>query len=185
VAEAMKYVPEDRRGMCVQAGGNFGVWPWLLSKYFQQVHTFEPCELVSGCLRENLKDTSNVSVYGVGLSHKRTNGEFHLTGNNHGAQHINFGNGPVECIALDSLALPGLDLLDLDIEGAEGLALEGARQTVMRFRPTVVVENWIKRGHPGHHAHNYRGIESGSQWLARHGYKMAARISEDEVWLPE
>jgi len=38
------------------------------------------------------------------------------------------------------LGLTGIDLIKIDVEGAELLALEGARQTLARFQPVVILE---------------------------------------------
>jgi FkbM family methyltransferase len=50
------------------------------------------------------------------------------------------GLAPVEMISIDSLALPRLDLLKLDVEGMEADALEGAAATLVRTKPVVLVE---------------------------------------------
>jgi FkbM family methyltransferase len=53
----------------------------------------------------------------------------------------------VQVIAVDDLALPRLDLLKFDVEGMEIEALAGARETIARLRPVLLVE-WIKVGMP-------------------------------------
>jgi FkbM family methyltransferase len=42
---------------------------------------------------------------------------------------------------IDSGDYPNLSILQLDIEGAEHLALQGAVQTIDRWNPTVIIEN--------------------------------------------
>ncbi len=48
---------------------------------------------------------------------------------------------PVRSIRLDSLGLPRLDLLKLDIEGMEQAALQGAAELLGRCRPYLLVEH--------------------------------------------
>jgi FkbM family methyltransferase len=48
---------------------------------------------------------------------------------------------PVPAISVDSLALTRLDLMKLDVEGMEMEVLDGARQTVGRCLPILVVEH--------------------------------------------
>jgi FkbM family methyltransferase len=47
---------------------------------------------------------------------------------------------PVQKIAIDALELPRVDLIKLDVEGMEMDALAGAKQTVERSKPIVLVE---------------------------------------------
>jgi FkbM family methyltransferase len=49
--------------------------------------------------------------------------------------------GTVPVITIDSLRLPRLDLLKIDVEGMELEVLEGARETVMRCKPILIVEH--------------------------------------------
>jgi FkbM family methyltransferase len=65
---------------------------------------------------------------------------------------------PVQKISIDATQLPRVDLIKLDIEGMELEALEGARLTVERCRPVMLVEA-IK-------------TESGAlrAWLEENGY---------------
>ena len=52
---------------------------------------------------------------------------------------------PVMLVALDDLQLPRLDLLKIDVERMEVDVLTGARATIERCRPAILVE-WIKTG---------------------------------------
>ena len=37
--------------------------------------------------------------------------------------------------------LPGLDFLKIDVEGAEGLVIEGAAETIKKYRPIIFFEH--------------------------------------------
>jgi FkbM family methyltransferase len=52
---------------------------------------------------------------------------------------------PVQKLALDDLKLTRLDLIKIDVEGMEMEALEGARQTIERCHPILLIEQ-IKAG---------------------------------------
>ncbi|HTI83470.1 MAG TPA: FkbM family methyltransferase [Acetobacteraceae bacterium] len=47
---------------------------------------------------------------------------------------------PVRAITIDSLALKRLDLLKIDVEGMELEVLEGARRTIKRCSPVILIE---------------------------------------------
>lgn len=48
---------------------------------------------------------------------------------------------PVQVITIDSLKLRGCNLIKIDVEGLESEVLEGARETIKKFRPVLYVEN--------------------------------------------
>lgn len=68
---------------------------------------------------------------------------------------------PVQQLALDTLQLPRVDLIKIDIEGMEMEALAGAVDTIARCRPVVLIEQ-IKSDRDGMRA-----------WLAERGYELA------------
>ena len=46
----------------------------------------------------------------------------------------------IDMLTLDSLQLPRVDLVKIDVEGMELQVLEGAKESISRFKPQVVVE---------------------------------------------
>jgi FkbM family methyltransferase len=62
--------------------------------------------------------------------------------NNFGGISLGGDDGDaVEMIAIDNLLLPACHLMKIDVEGMEKQVLEGARQTIGRFRPYLYVED--------------------------------------------
>ena len=51
----------------------------------------------------------------------------------------------VPLVSIDSLELPRLDFAKIDVEGMELEILKGAKQTIARCHPTLLIE-WIKTG---------------------------------------
>ena len=78
---------------------------------------------------------------------------------------------PVQAITIDSLALPRLDLLKIDVERMELEVLEGARGTIARLRPIIIVEQ-LKTDTAALAAvldsHGYRRFDMGMNILAVH-----------------
>jgi FkbM family methyltransferase len=67
---------------------------------------------------------------------------------------------PVDAITIDSLALTRLDLLKIDVEGMECEVLEGAKRTIRRCLPVIIIE------------HIKTGPEEIVKFLKHHGYHM-------------
>jgi len=68
-------------------------------------------------------------------------------GHNKGGLGIGEGGEKIDIITLDSLNLPGLDFLKIDVEGAEGLVIQGASETIRKYKPVIFFE------------HNYQTID--------------------------
>jgi FkbM family methyltransferase len=58
------------------------------------------------------------------------------------------GGEPVQVIRLDDLGLGRCHLIKVDVEGMECDVLEGARQTIAKYRPILFVENNTVKGAP-------------------------------------
>lgn len=62
--------------------------------------------------------------------------------NNFGGIALGTGDGDtVDMIALDNLLLPACHMIKIDVEGMEKQVLEGARNTITRFKPILYVED--------------------------------------------
>jgi FkbM family methyltransferase len=95
-------------------------------------------------------------------------------GNEFIGQEIDYSEAntvPIQKLALDSLELPRVDLIKIDVEGMELEALEGARQTIEKNRPVLLVES-IKAGDEllsaWLQARDYKVIKAGINILAIH-----------------
>jgi FkbM family methyltransferase len=77
----------------------------------------------------------------------------------------------IRMLALDSLGLARLDLIKIDVEGMELDVLEGARQTIGRCLPIIVIER-LKTNHDALvtalNAHGYRLLHRHMNILAIH-----------------
>ncbi|HWB33946.1 MAG TPA: FkbM family methyltransferase [Candidatus Paceibacterota bacterium] len=163
-------------GVCVQAGGNVGVWPLALAGRFARVYTFEPEALNYKCLTRN---TAGKNIIAARAALGATAGSTGLNFNPHntGAHRLE-GGGDIPVTTIDSLELPTCGLIWLDVEGYELFALEGARETIAHCRPAIVLEI-------GGLADLYavpRGAEGA--WLLSRGYSLAKRIGRENIFVP-
>jgi hypothetical protein len=60
--------------------------------------------------------------------------------NNEGDTSIGYGGDDVEMVTLDSLHLENVSLIKMDIEYYEDKALQGARKTILRNKPVIILE---------------------------------------------
>ena len=170
------------RAVAVQAGGNLGVYADELAQYFRAVYTFEPDAEMFRQLMHNVGSRDNAvamrAALGdqhamVGTTRARRDSK---SGPVHDAlTHIS-GPGIVPTLRVDDLGLDFLDVLWLDVEGHEYDVLLGARETMQKYRPTVVVEI--------NEQCEIRGIqpEDIRTLLRMTGYEFVVRIKADEVY---
>lgn len=124
----------------VQAGGNCGLYPKLYGHMYEKVFTFEPDPTCFTFLSENCQ-SPNIYRFNAGLSDVAG---YQTIGNaasyNVGMSKLGTGNIEIYTITLDSLDLPGVDLIHLDVEGWESKVLQGARNTIVKYMPTILFE---------------------------------------------
>ena len=156
----------------VQAGGNCGLYPRLLAKYFKHVYTFEPDALNFHCLVHNCQQDNIVKIMGAlgdknqlvrVLRHDMSNVGGHQVSETEGTAAY------VPMLTIDSLHLTSCDFLLLDCEGYEPNIIAGALQTIGQFKPVISVETCTPQL---------------MSMLATWGYELADKPSIDHVLVP-
>jgi len=131
------------RTLALDIGANVGLWSRDLTEAFAHVISFEPVSDFRDCLVKNVP-ASNLEVRGCALGEEDTFINMIITVENTGHSHVDtstMGRGTTPMYRLDSLELPKIDYIKIDCEGYENTILRGARQTIMRDRPVMVVEH--------------------------------------------
>jgi len=175
--DKMMVFVKDRR-VVVHAGANCGIWTKRYAGLFDKVWAFEPDLLNFVCLNLNVREP-NVRVFNQALGAWPGRGVMQEeTPDNCGALYVGTGAGRgVEIVTVDDLGLTVCDLLQLDVEGYELLALRGAVKVLRELRPTVVAETL--RGHAGRYGYDPETIY---RFLSDLGYVRVEKIGADEVF---
>jgi FkbM family methyltransferase len=165
------------RRVAIQAGGNVGVLPQLLSEHFGTVITLEPDAENFACLQRNVT-SENVIQIQAALGEAPGTASLTRKPANCGGHYIN-GHGKdiaVETIDCLGMGLDACDLIVLDVEGCEMQALKGAEQTIARFKPAIMIEdNGLSERY---------GTPKGAtpQWLVdRFGYRVKSANRRDVI----
>ena len=140
-----KYMKECGKeyGVVVQAGGNCGMYPLLLSRLFGAVYTFEPDPFNFTTLALNCSSSNNVvKIQGALGAQPGFITVVHRTMQNVGMHQVReMENSTIPLFNLDSFAFKKIDFLWLDIEEYEINAFKGAIETIKRCKPLIFCEN--------------------------------------------
>jgi|SRR5579885_355054 FkbM family methyltransferase len=182
--------------IALDCGANIGVMTIELGKHLSsrgKVFAFEPQERLFYALCGNiaLNNLFNCRVFNYALGNEdaeitcpqpdyTTRGSFgslemrFSTNTEFIGQSISYSHGlPVKMMTIDSfvesLNLPHVDFIKLDIEGMESEALQGAINTISNHHPALVIE-WIKVGRDPLeqflHSHQYQTRVLGQNIIA-------------------
>ncbi|WP_346908556.1 FkbM family methyltransferase [uncultured Roseibium sp.] len=139
----------ERRSCALDIGANIGTTATYLSRHFDTVHAFEPAPDLYEALRRNLEKYPQAVAHKCAVGGKL--GSTNLTlYTKHGqtshvesektidAEHITVG--PITVRTIDSLKIPQVDFIKIDVEGFESPVVEGALETIKHHKPLIMIE---------------------------------------------
>jgi FkbM family methyltransferase len=149
----MEYILKlvKKRSNAIDIGANVGIYTKFLSKYFQNIYAFEPIERAYKYIKR--KKLDNVYLYPYALSNK--NDTIELTtpikmgvpryGNSTLEKNIasnfeNYSTQKIKTKKLDDFNIQDINLIKIDVEGHELEVIEGARDTIHRTKPVLLIE---------------------------------------------
>jgi FkbM family methyltransferase len=143
------------------------MWAKEYSKRFHRVYAFEPIRDNIRCVELN---APTATIIPCALTDRQGFIKFRVKAGNFA--HVGEGEHEVFGTTIDSFEYPDLGLIKLDVEGQEVQTLNGARKTIEKHRPVIVVEVKFT-------PKEIRG------WLTKNGYERKECGKIDEVWVSE
>lgn len=140
----------DRSGTAIDVGANRGIYSYLLSGLCDRVVAFEPNPDLARFSRRMLP--RNVEVVQIALGAEDTTGELQIPVGKSGREdHLKASLSALEPASLaravgvnvrslDGLGFDRVCFIKIDVEGTELEVIEGARRTIARDRPLLMVE---------------------------------------------
>lgn len=190
IRAALSYCGELRTA--IDIGGHCGLWAMHLTKKFACVRAFEPVARHRECFRANVPNTlspdvehalttgngHDVFLYDCALGEKDGLINIYSPPTSSGGSYVS-GDGDIPLRVLDSFNFEDVDFIKVDCEGYELFALRGARKTIERCWPVIIVEQ-----KPGH-AQKFGLPETAAvPYLQEMGYRLAQVLSGDFIMVP-
>ena len=135
----------------MDVGANFGYFTVLCAPLVERVIAFEPAARTRRYCASNIavNGLTNVELFSCGLWNETA--ALQLLSDASGVNAVISSSNdpalePIEVVSLDGwraegrLQLSRLDMIKMDVEGAELAALAGMKDTIAQFRPAIVME---------------------------------------------
>lgn len=138
-------------GTVVTGGTNCGMYARLYAKRFKRVFAFEPEPVAFTCMVNNNPYDHVIKLNAaIGGGHGIV-GLYRVPQDAPGTDQLNIGMNVLQppsdqfqipMMTIDSLNLIECDLIALDVEGYEQHAIEGAKETIQKFKPVIIAERF-------------------------------------------
>ena len=136
------YHIKNRKHTAIDVGGHCGFWSFYLGGNFKKVYAFEPVEIFRECFKKNIPH-GNVELLPVALGNENGFVSMNVELENTGATHVSSNTNDldkVELKKLDDYELTDVDFIKIDVEGYENQVVLGAKETLLRNKPIIIVE---------------------------------------------
>ena len=147
-----KYVKDN--SVILDIGGNIGNHSlyWAIVRKAQAIHTFEPYKILYDHICKhveinNLENIITVHNNGIGAENTKAQPNVLYYDNMGGSSITPSSEGSINIFTLDSVELNvnRIDLIKIDTEGHEYNVLLGAKNTIVKYSPTIILEIFDKK----------------------------------------
>lgn len=177
----------------VDIGAHVGISVHCWAPRFQKVVAFEPMVDHFECLKVNVAKFDNVEINNCGISNqsKMLRGAYR-TGKNSGSFQLladDYKLNPnkkskvyqIPSRRLDEFDLQDVDLIKIDVEGWELEVLRGAKETIRRWHPVLMIE-FTQGGGKEHKSMNTYNVQDYYDLINELGYKQVGFANDDYIY---
>ncbi len=134
-------------GVFLDVGANIGNHTLMFALNYpkSKIYSFEPSRINFELLDFNTKTLSNVSIFKVALG--SNNGIVHINcedNTNKGTTKVATTGEKVPVMKIDTFNFSPLTFLKIDVEGHEYSVIEGAQETIKKYKPVIWVEDFTQ-----------------------------------------
>lgn len=167
----------------IDVGAHIGLHSFNLAHRFEMVHAFEPVAEHRECFAKNVR-AEEVVLHDCALGLEEGHVRMVVTDGSSGDSKVLVGDElttqvTVPMHTLDSFGIRNVDFIKVDCEGYEENVLRGAEQTILEWKPTIIVEQ--KREMASRFGLQPLGAV---EYLKGLGYKQVAEHGGDFVMVP-
>jgi FkbM family methyltransferase len=144
IREMLGWVKKFR--VALDCGAHCGLWGMHLVKRFDHVHAFEPVHQFRQCFERNVQ-ARNYTLYACALGSAQGRVRMVIDPADTGGTHVDATaeGGDTILRTIDEFDFMDVDAIKIDAEGYEAHIVEGARDTIKRCRPCIIVEQKTKK----------------------------------------
>lgn len=177
----------------IDIGAHVGISVLHWAEFFKNIHAYEPMLDHYNCLNENTKHLPNVSRYNYAISNEnkilkgayrtsKNSGSFQLIDENYKQPKKKSPRKlyDVKSYKLDEFVFDCVDLLKVDVEGWEYEVLLGAKETIKKHNPVLLIE--FTGGNSKKSLHKYN-VNDYYKLIDELGYKPVASAVDDTIYI--
>ena len=166
-------------------GAHVGTWSLGMAKRFENVLSFEPNEINYQFLKENTRNTENIQIKHCAMGDKNCHVSMMPGIENSGMSYVSLEQGDVPMMTVDYFIRESgypvyekyiIDLIKIDVEGFELPVLMGAKDTIERYKPVIMVE---LSGHGDRFGFPDKDVQD---YLLSLGYTLFGKTNKDYVY---
>jgi FkbM family methyltransferase len=160
----------------IDIGAHCGFWSYYLGGNFKKVYAFEPVKIFADCFKMNVP-FDNVELIPFPLGNSNEDISMEVDSNNSGASHVSteIHGDKISLKKLDDYNLKDINFIKIDVEGYESQVVLGAKETLIRNKPIVIVE---QKGYSNRY--NIKENEA-IDTLKNYGAKIIEQVGKDLI----